>query len=187
MTLSASHLSDGLTAQTASIPGILGDLRSDHAGEAGAVMIYRGILAAARDPSLRRFAREHLATEREHLALIEGLLSPSQRSLLVPLWRIAGWLTGFIPALFGARAVYATIEAVEIFVDHHYAAQILKLPQDGPAGKLREMLEMCRADELRHRDQARAAQAAAATGALALWTRIVGHGSAVAVTMARRL
>ena len=115
------------------------------------------------------------------------MLSPSQRSLLLPLWRIAGWLTGFIPALFGARAVYATIEAVEIFVDHHYAAQILKLPQDGPAGKLREMLEMCRADELRHRDQARAAQAAAATGALALWTRIVGHGSAVAVTMARRL
>ncbi len=34
-----------------------GDIRSDHAGETGAVMIYRGILAASRDPAVREFAR----------------------------------------------------------------------------------------------------------------------------------
>ncbi len=187
MIFSDTRPPDGLIEQVASVPGLLGDLRSDHAGETGAVMIYRGILAATGDPWVRRFALEHLATEQDHLALMEGLLASSQRSRLVPLWRVAGWLTGFIPALIGARAVYATIEAVEIFVDHHYAAQIMKLPQDGSAGALREKLKMCQADEVRHREEARAAQEAPATGALALWKRIVGHGSAMAVIVARRL
>ena len=95
------------------------DLRTDHAGEVGAVMIYRGILAVTRDAGVRHFAQEHLATEAGHLAQIEPLLAPHQRSRLLPLWRIAGWLTGALPALVGPRAVYATIEAVETFVDQH--------------------------------------------------------------------
>ena len=91
---------------------LVADLRTDHAGETGAVMIYRGILATTRYGAVRHFAREHLATEAGHLAAIEPLLSRRQRSRLLPLWRIAGWLTGALPALFGPRAVYATIEAV---------------------------------------------------------------------------
>jgi 3-demethoxyubiquinol 3-hydroxylase len=176
MTYSQTLTPGNLTGQLAAIPGLLGDLRSDHAGEAGAVMIYRGILAATRDPALRRFAGEHLATEQDHLALIEAVLAPSQRSLLLPLWRVAGWLTGFLPALVGPRAVYATIEAVEIFVYHHYAEQLAKLPRDGALASLREMMEACQADEVRHRDEARAAQQAAAPGiVLSLWAAIVGR------------
>ena len=38
-----------------------------------------------------------------------------------------GWLTGALPALFGRKAIFATIEAVETFVDHHYAQQIARL------------------------------------------------------------
>ena len=34
-----------LPALTQTLPGMLEDLRSDHAGEAGAVKIYRGVLA----------------------------------------------------------------------------------------------------------------------------------------------
>ena len=41
---------------------LLADLRTDHAGESGAVMIYRGILAVTRDAGLRHFAQAHLAT-----------------------------------------------------------------------------------------------------------------------------
>lgn len=103
---------------------LVSDLRTDHAGETGAVMIYRGILATTRDVPLRRFAQEHLETESGHLATIEQLLAPRLRSRLLPLWRIAGWLTGALPARVGPRAVYATIEAVETFVDHHYTEQI---------------------------------------------------------------
>jgi 3-demethoxyubiquinol 3-hydroxylase len=80
----------------------IADLRTDHAGECGAVMIYRGILAATRDAGVRRFAQGHLATEAGHLDKIEPLLSRRQRSRLLPLWRIAGWLTGALPALLEA-------------------------------------------------------------------------------------
>ena len=108
---------------------LVSDLRTDHAGEAGAVMIYRGILATTRDASVRSFAQAHLATEAAHLATIEQLLAPRHRSRLLPLWRTAGWLTGALPAWVGPRAVFATIAAVETFVDHHYTEQIEAIDQ----------------------------------------------------------
>lgn len=169
------------------IPGLVGDLRSDHAGETGAVAIYLGILALARDPQVRQFARRHLATEREHLARFDDLLPPNQRSALLPIWRVAGWLTGALPAAFGADAVYATIDAVETFVDHHYEEQIRKLPADGPGGALRALLISCQADEVHHRDEARIAHAGAAGPATRGWQWLVGTGSALAVAAARRV
>jgi len=38
-------------------PDLVDDVRSDHAGETGAVFIYRGILSMSGDQDLRRFAR----------------------------------------------------------------------------------------------------------------------------------
>jgi 3-demethoxyubiquinol 3-hydroxylase len=173
---------------------LIADLRTDHAGESGAVMIYRGILATTRDGAVRHFACEHLATEAGHLAAIEPLLSRRQRSWLLPLWRIAGWLTGALPALFGPRAVYATIEAVETFVDRHYAEQIESIDQQDPAGThpplqaLRALLQTCRADEVAHRDEAAALFALAGQPpalALRVWVWLVGTGSRVAVKICR--
>jgi hypothetical protein len=92
------------------------ELRSDHAGETGAVFIYRGVLAVAKrrgDEELIVFATRHATTEAEHLRLIEGWLPPRQRSRLLGPWKLAGWLTGALPALAGRRALYATIAAVE--------------------------------------------------------------------------
>jgi ubiquinone biosynthesis monooxygenase Coq7 len=170
-----------LAELTARIPGLRGDLRSDHAGETGAVMIYRGILAGARDAAVRRFAAAHLATEQRHLDALAALLPPAQRSVLLPLWRIAGWLTGFLPACAGTHAVYATIDAVETFVDRHYAAQIVKLP----AGDLRALLATCQADEVHHRDEARALAAGRPGMMLRAWVWLVGSGSSAAVAAAR--
>lgn len=173
---------------------LIADLRTDHAGESGAVMIYRGILATTRSGAVRRFAREHLATEAGHLAAIEPLLSRRQRSRLLPLWRIAGWLTGALPALAGPRAVYATIEAVETFVDRHYAEQIESIDQQDPAHihpplqALRTLLQTCRADEVAHRDEAAALFAADGQPpalALRVWVGLVGTGSRVAVKICR--
>lgn len=164
------------------------ELRTDHAGEAGAVMIYRGVLAVARDPSLRAFAQQHLATEQRHLEAIEAWVPPRERSRLLPLWRLAGWLTGALPALGGPRAVYATIEAVETFVDQHYAAQLASIdrePTRGALAPLRALLADCQADELAHRDEARAHAAGPARGGLALWTHTVRLGSAAAVAVSR--
>jgi ubiquinone biosynthesis monooxygenase Coq7 len=175
---------------------LVADLRSDHAGETGAVMIYRGILAATRDSDVRHFAQDHLATESRHLAEIEPLLSRKQHSRLLPLWRLAGWLTGALPALLGPRAVYATIEAVETFVDRHYAEQIDSIDRQDPARThsalqaLRALLESCRSDEVAHRDEAAALFAlggAPPSLALRVWVGLVGSGSRVAVKICRRI
>ena len=176
---------------------LVADLRTDHAGETGAVMIYRGVLATTRDATVRDFAQGHLATEAAHLATIEQLLTPRQRSRLLPLWRAAGWLTGALPAWIGPRAVYATIEAVETFVDHHYTEQIDAIDQLDPARAqaplqmLRAQLHSFRADEIDHRDDAAArfdlfaARAALPSPALRLWIWAVGAGSRGAVKICR--
>ncbi|MDJ0833236.1 MAG: demethoxyubiquinone hydroxylase family protein [Gammaproteobacteria bacterium] len=160
-------------------------VRSDHAGESGAVAIYRGILAVSRDPAIREFARHHLATESEHLQLIEAILPAQQRSRLLPACRWAGWLTGALPALFGASAVYRTIDVVETFVDEHYREQIEILARDPAHGDLRELLERCRADEISHRDEARSQLDGRGLIGI-LWSYLVTLGSRAGVALVMR-
>ena len=181
---------DGTSNIATTLPlHLLRELRSDHAGETGAVYIYRGIVAVARlsgYPELISFAQSHGETESEHLRLIEDWLSPQLRSRLLGPWRIAGWLTGALPALFGPRAVYATIATVETFVDHHYQQQIDYLNQHGGPEGLLELLKRCQADECHHRDEAAELAGAPASSMLRAWCALVGSGSATAVKIARR-
>lgn len=176
---------------------LVSDLRTDHAGETGAVMIYRGIIATTRDAEVRSFAQGHLTTEAAHLAAIEQLLAPRHRSRLLPLWRGAGWLTGALPAWIGPRAVYATVEAVETFVDHHYTEQIDAIDRLDPARAqvslqaLRAQLHSFRTDEIDHRDDAaarfdrHAAPPSLPSGLLRLWIWAVGAGSRGVVKICR--
>ena len=166
---------------------LVADLRSDHAGELGAVMIYQGILAVTSQPSLRAFAEEHLATERQHLQIMASLLSKSRRSRLQWPWRAAGWLIGALPALISARWVYATIYTVETFVDRHYEQQITRLKSELPASPIIGILEQCRADELIHQKDAAARMEDRLSHALTLWLRAVDLGSRAAVFVARRI
>ena len=167
---------------------VVADLRTDHAGETGAVCIYLGVLCVARDPAVRAFAMRHLETERAHLRLIEAWLPETQRSRLLPLWRVAGWLTGALPAVRGPRAVYATIEAVERFVDRHYGEQVQRLAARPGLSAVRQTLLECQADEVAHRDEAAAARGPAAPGALMRgWCRLVDGGSRAAVAVCRHM
>ncbi len=166
---------------------LLAELRSDHAGETGAVMIYRGVLAVSRDPAIRDFAGRHRATEQGHLDLLDAVLPPADRSRLLPIWRVAGFLTGALPALFGPRAVHVTIDAVETFVDHHYQQQLDRLDAEGIQPELRALLARCQAEEVEHRDEARELAGRPPGLLLRLWGRIVGAGSAAAVMAAKRI
>jgi 3-demethoxyubiquinol 3-hydroxylase len=170
-----------------SVPAdMVADLRSDHAGETGAVWIYRGVLAVTRDPGLREFARRHLDTEQRHLAQISAALPWPKRSRLLPAWRLAGFMTGALPALAGPRAVHATIATVETFVDQHYQQQIDLLAGRTEARPLHDLLQGCQADEREHRDEAMACAGQAAPGWLLRgWLRAVDKGSALAVGLAR--
>lgn len=167
---------------------VLADLRTDHAGETGAVCIYQGVLRVTRDPALRAFATRHLATEQAHLTHIEAWLPKAHRSRLLPAWRLAGWLTGALPAVCGPRAVYATVEAVERFVDHHYDEQVQRLASQPTLHDLRETLLACQQDEAAHRDEAAAARGRGAPGlVLRAWCRLVDAGSRAAVGICRHI
>jgi ubiquinone biosynthesis monooxygenase Coq7 len=165
-----------------------GDLRSDHAGETGAVWIYRGILDAARDPEIRRFAEEHLATEEQHLAFFENWLPERLKSRLLPLWKLAGWTLGALSLLGGRRGVYLTIEAVETFVVQHYQEQIDYLLEAQQHREIRAVLRRFQRDEDQHREDAGARGTGDTPGWIARkWTSVVGEGSRLAVVAARRL
>ena len=165
---------------------VFADLRTDHAGEVGAVCIYQGVLRFARDPALRSFAEHHLLTEQKHLRLISAWIPSSRHSRLLPIWRLAGFITGALPALFGPRAVYATIEAVETFVNHHYEEQILALASQPALSDLRQTLLDCQADEVAHRDEAANARGLGQPAwLLRVWCAMVGAGSKTAVSLIR--
>ncbi|MCZ8014433.1 MAG: demethoxyubiquinone hydroxylase family protein [Limnobacter sp.] len=175
-----------LKFDTSHLPATLvADIRTDHAGETGAVWIYKGILAVSRDAEIRAFAMEHLQTEQRHLQAMNQLLPLFRRSWLLVPWRIAGFMTGVLPALFGKQAVYRTIAAVETFVNLHYQEQIEKLNVLGTHPELRAQLIEYQLDECAHRDEA-ASKTTKPGGLIArLWVGAISTGSAVAVTLAR--
>ena len=82
-------------------------LRSDHAGEIGAVNIYKGILWCAKDPEILAFAQGHLKTELKHLSLVEAILSPEHRSIFSPLWVMAGRALGVLGVLGGKSFLFS--------------------------------------------------------------------------------
>ena len=108
------------------------ELSSNVAGETGAVCIYDGAAAAlqwrerwigAVDPSTRSFVEEHRAAEQAHLDLFKALIPPHKHTILLPVWRVAGFTLGLLPTLAGDRALFVTVEAVETFVEEHYHEQ----------------------------------------------------------------
>jgi ubiquinone biosynthesis monooxygenase Coq7 len=133
-------------------------LRVDHAGELGAVHIYRGqraVLGGA--PGRERIAgqlEEMEAHEARHLARFETLLAERgvRPTLLTPLWRLAGFALGAGTALMGEKAAHACTEAVETVIGEHYANQVRELSQSQPA--LAAELSEFQAEELAHRDLA---------------------------------
>ncbi len=168
-------------------PCLVRALRSDHAGEAGAVEIYRGMLACTRNPKLRRFADRHLRTEQQHLAFFDSWLSPAGRSHALPLWRLAGWLLGALSALGGTRMAFETVRAVESFVDDHYATQLRFLEGKPELAALAGMIACFREDELEHRDEAAAALTRAPNWPERCWSAVIGTGSRVGVAIAARI
>lgn len=168
------------------------ELRASHAGETGAVWIYRGILAAnlvRRDPELRQFAKAHLATERQHLALFEERLNWFRGSYLLLLWIMAGFITGALPGLLGRDWVYYTIFQVESFVEAHYDDQIRQLDvHHHPEHRdIETLFRHCQAEEIHHKNEALSAMRTPPGNWLKGWGRLVKAGSTLAVYFAKRV
>ncbi len=161
-------------------------LRTDHAGETGAVFIYKGILLVSKDKEVLDFSSKHLITETEHLKLIEEILDRKDRSKLIFFWKIAGFLTGFIPALLSKKFVFATIFYVESFVEEHYQDQIDKLKSSKEFNQLKNFLKKLQDDEISHKDEA-FFNAKNFNKAHKLWGKIIENGSSLAVSLSKKI
>ncbi len=168
-------------------PALVADLRSDHAGETGAVQIYRGMLAVSRDPEVRKFALAHVRTELRHLRFFDRWLPKRHHSRLLPVWRAAGWLLGAGSALFGRRAAFHTVAAVESFVERHYLDQIEAMSSVPELANLNAVLRRFCDEEVHHRDDASNRVAETNGIAVRAWGHLVGLGSVLGVRIARKV
>ncbi|CAB9493761.1 demethoxyubiquinone hydroxylase family protein [Alteromonas macleodii] len=172
------------------------ELRASHAGETGAVWIYRGAMVAEFISSLfriskskddsERFIREHLETERAHLAIFESEMPLFRGSFILPLWIAAGFITGFLPRLLGKNWFFYTIYCVEEFVDLHYDEQCKNMSALSiPPSNVIERFQHCQEEEQHHRDEALAMMTQQPSLPMRLWGRAVEKGSAFAVAVAK--
>ncbi len=147
---------------------IHGMLRVDHAGEYGAVAIYRGQRAVFDNlPHKARTAallKEMEDGEAHHLKTFDALLAERniRPTLLAPFWNAAGFGLGAATALMGEKAAMACTEAVEDVIEKHYAEQITELEPSEPA--LAATVRQFREDELAHKQTAEDEGAQAAPG-----------------------
>lgn len=144
-------------------------IRVDHAGEYGAVAIYRGQRAIFKSlPHKARIAQqleEMEADEQHHLDAFDTLIRSGRArpTALAPLWQLGGRAMGAATALMGERAAHACTEAVETVIEEHYAGQVAELRTMGE-DELADMFDKFREEEVAHRDLAVEEGAREATG-----------------------
>ena len=166
-------------------------LRVDHAGEYGAVAIYRGQLAVfGRQSGRERITgqlKEMADQEQEHLDAFDRLLASGRvrPTALSPVWNAAGFALGAATALLGEKAAHACTEAVETVIEEHYGDQVAELEAAGEtvlAGKLAKF----RDDEVAHKDLAAAEGAHEAPG-YPLLSALIRTGCRLAIRISEKV
>jgi 3-demethoxyubiquinol 3-hydroxylase len=133
-------------------------IRVDHAGEYGAVQIYRGQRAVfdriEGKSHAARLIAEMEAGEQEHLKTFDRLIAERgvRPTLMAPVWRVAGFGLGAVTALLGEQAAHACTEAVEEVIEEHYGRQSDEL--QGVDNELKHVVDTFRAEEIAHKETA---------------------------------
>lgn len=131
-------------------------IKVDHAGENGAVNIYRAqiLTSSLRAPRLITELKRNLNHEKEHRRIFTDWLKHNniRRCLSYHLCGVGGFCLGFVTGLIGPNAVHATTYAVETVVLEHLEEQLsaLKLSDKSAADCVEKIIE----DEKSHRDHA---------------------------------
>lgn len=125
--------------------------RVDHAGEWGAVHIYKGqAWILPNDPDIAHM----LEQEKEHLAAFNKHLVKHQTrpSWLQPAWALGGFALGAATALMGRKMAHTCTVAVEEVIEEHYIEQLQELNEHEP--ELAALVEKFAAEEAEHRNLA---------------------------------
>jgi ubiquinone biosynthesis monooxygenase Coq7 len=150
----------------------LGDriLKVDHAGEHGAVNIYRAQILVSRwtAPRITPLLRHFLEHELGHRALFRDRLQERgvRRCRSYLLCGVGGWTLGLLTGLLGPSAIAATTYAVESVVLAHLMEQQQQLRDTDPEAF--DAVSRIVAEEQEHHDHGRDAMQAGA-----FWPRIL--------------
>lgn len=129
-------------------------IKVDHAGENGAVNIYRAqrLVARIRAPSLCRQLADFQQHEEEHRRIFQAHLTAIgvRRCVSYHLSALGGFSLGFVTGLIGPSAIAATTFAVEHVVLRHLEEQLDYLRTASPAA--RECVTQIYEDERQHHD-----------------------------------
>jgi len=165
-------------------------LRVDHAGEYGAVQIYKGQRAVFdKLPHKARIAgllKEMEEGEYEHLQAFDDLLMEhkSRPTVFAPIWDVAGFALGAGTALMGEKAAMACTSAVEEVIEQHYKAQAEEVGDTDP--EMRDRFLKFREDEIGHKDTALAEGAEDAPG-YGLLKGVIQAGCHLAIRVSEKL
>jgi ubiquinone biosynthesis monooxygenase Coq7 len=106
-------------------------LKVNHAGEYGAIRIYRAQIwiARRRYPDIIPFLEETLSHEIGHCSLFLGAMPQRQARpcRVMALWGNGGLMLGFLTGLLGRQGIWICTAAVEAAVHRHLEDQLLFL------------------------------------------------------------
>jgi ubiquinone biosynthesis monooxygenase Coq7 len=133
-------------------------VRVNHAGEYGAIRIYRAQIGVARRlyPDVVPNLEEMLGHEIRHCDLFRAAM-PARNSRpcrIMSLWSMGGSLLGFMTALMGRQSIWICTAAVEAAVHQHLEDQLHFLARRDP--DLHATILDIREEELSHLNHAEA-------------------------------
>ena len=127
-------------------------VRVNHAGEYGAIRIYRAQIGVARRlyPDAVANLSHMLEHEIRHCTVFSAAM-PARNSRpcrLISLWSAGGSILGFVTAVMGRQSIWTCTAAVEAAVHRHLDDQLGFLARRD--GELHEAIRDIRAEELSH-------------------------------------
>lgn len=130
-------------------------IKVNHAGEFGAVNIYRAQIHVARftAPAILPVLQGFIAHERRHLETFGQYLSARGIHRCRSYWfcGMGGYVLGFVTALMGKSGIMACTAAVETVVTGHLIHQMNQLRAEGEIEAL-NAVESIVAEELEHQE-----------------------------------
>jgi 3-demethoxyubiquinol 3-hydroxylase len=127
-------------------------LKVNHAGEHGAIRIYRAQLSIARRlyPAIVPTLSQMLSHEIEHRQKFANAMTPrhARPCRIMSLWGLGGSLLGFATALMGTQTIWITTAAVEAAVHRHLDDQLYFLARRDVG--LHQIINDIREEELSH-------------------------------------
>lgn len=130
-------------------------IKVNHAGEFGAVNIYRAqiLVAYVTAPSIVSTLREFLSHEKRHLKIFQEVLTKRGIPRCRSYWfcGMGGYVLGVITALLGRPGIMACTAAVETVVTEHLVKQVDHLRNERDIEALNAVRAIV-ADELSHQE-----------------------------------